>query len=145
MGLSVVGIGVVGGGGLLLVGVLLGAIAWGTGWLDARPGPGGPVVVGPGQDPDRFTRARPLGDAAQQKVQRAVRELAPEMAERCGKGANVTADLLVDTSGKVVYAKVSPTGLGGVDPQCVKKGLEFVRVRGGVAAEGVAKVSVRLQ
>jgi hypothetical protein len=143
MGLSVVGMGVLGVGGLAVVVVLLGALAWGTGWLD-RGGPGGPVVVGPGADPERFTSAHPLGEGARQKVQRAVDDLAPEMGRRCGRGADVRADLLVEAGGKVIYAKVDPSGLGSVEPACVKKGLEFLKVPGGVRSEGRAKVTFRL-
>lgn len=142
-GLSVFGMGAVAVGGLAIVAVVLVAFAAATGWL-WEPGEGGgapnPVVVDD-QDPARFRNAKPLPDAEEKKVLRTVREAKTDLAERCGTGASVDARVLVDSTGKLVYAKVEPAGLGKVDRTCVKRTLERLKVRGGVGTEGIAHVS----
>lgn len=129
--------------GFLGVAVVLVGIAAATGWIPGPGGGNGPIVVGD-EVPERFKRAPALSDNDQRKVLRSARELKSTIAEHCGSGAAVNADLLVDKGGDVVYAKVNPGGLGSVDPACVKRGLEKVSVRGGVAAEGIGHVDLAL-
>ncbi|MEQ1507487.1 MAG: hypothetical protein ABMB14_34980, partial [Myxococcota bacterium] len=147
-GLSLFGMVTVGTLGFLTAGLVLVVAAAGLGWI-AVPGGGGPgggtdPIVVDGPDPDRFRNAPPLSEADARKVVRAVREGKAEIASHCGTGAAVTAWVLVDASGEVVFAKVDRTGLGAVERPCVKRGLERIKVRSGISAEGTTQVQFPL-
>ncbi|MEZ4241799.1 MAG: serine/threonine-protein kinase [Myxococcota bacterium] len=103
---------------------------------------GGDPGVVVGEDPPRFTKARRLSEDDRAAVERAVRKTRPEIVDHCGEGADVTAELLVDATGKVVYAKVSPQRLGTVKPQCLRRAFE--RVTTPVSTEGRAEIHIAL-
>ncbi|MEZ4242102.1 MAG: hypothetical protein R3F59_39295, partial [Myxococcota bacterium] len=141
-GLSLVGITAVGVGSFVVVGLLLVVVAAGAGWFGDLGGGGGDPGVVVGEDPPRFTKARRLSEDDRAAVERAVRKTRPEIVDHCGEGADVTAELLVDATGKVVYAKVSPQRLGTVKPQCLRRAFE--RVTTPVSTEGRAEIHIAL-
>jgi hypothetical protein len=140
MGLSLVSTGllVLLGLAVLAGAVVVAAVVW-------RP----PVVAGPIDVPRdevaaRFERATPLGPAGNQRVQKQIVELAPEIARQCGHPARVEAELLVVPSGQVLYARIADGGLGQVDPRCLKRRLEGVRLDTPPQREGIARVEFAL-
>jgi hypothetical protein len=95
----------------------------------------------------RFDKAPMLPDADAVQVQRAARGVTNAIARRCGDGAQVLAQILVDKSGQALLARVdvAESRLGSVTPACVESGLLHVKVPAGVSREGRATVSLRLK
>ncbi len=161
MGLSVVGALAAGGAGLVVIGVVLVAVGWSSGWfLGSGPSPvpasapahvpAAPAPVAAIANPElvaRFERAPALPEADTLQVQRAARGVTNAIARRCGDGAQVLAQVLVDKSGQALHAKVdtAQSRLGSVQPSCVESGLLHVKVPNGVSREGRAAVSLRLK
>ena len=105
-----------------------------------RPPPDPVVITDP--VPPRFRDARPLPAIATQRVQRQVNQQASEIGARCGRNAVVEAEVLVETDGRIAYARVEPTAK--VDVDCVERALMRIRLRNGPQTEGTAHVTLRL-
>jgi len=157
MGLSVIGALAIGGSALAVLGMALVVLGWSAGWFRGGDGPAPqpaptptPAPVVATADPalvERFTRAPMLPEADALQVQRAARGVTNAIARRCGEGAQVLAQLLVDKSGQALYAKVdaAESRMGAVTPSCVESGLLHVKVPAGVSREGKAAVSLRIK
>ncbi len=112
------------------------------GWFSPGGGTTDPIVVE--DDLDRRLRDAPrLSSTQRTRVQQAVRGIAPQIGRFCGRGASVDAEVLVDASGQVIHAVVDESGLGRIEPDCVKKGLLKVEARG-VGSEGKTDISFKL-
>jgi hypothetical protein len=56
----------------------------------------------------------------------------------------VEAELLVVPSGQILYARIEDGGLGQVDPRCLKRNLEQLRLESPPQREGIARVEFAL-
>jgi serine/threonine protein kinase len=143
-GISMFGVGAIALGGLALVAVLLVGFAGATGWLTSEPTKPVPVVVEDPTPPELRT-AKSLIETDARKVQRSVRDAKSELSRKCGVGAAVTADVLVEPAGRIVTAFVErTTELGKVKPECLEQEIERVKVRGGVSFKGKTRVTLSL-
>ncbi|MBX2800060.1 MAG: protein kinase [Myxococcales bacterium] len=137
---SLVGIVVVALAGSAAATLVLAVAAWSLGWF------GGSIVTEPVVVEDtleqRYREAPDLPADQRSSLFAAVQARAPSLREKCGSGAEVRADVLVDPRGKIVYAKVAAEGLGPVAGDCVQRGLERTTAAG-IRQEGRAKVSFR--
>ncbi|MEQ1566412.1 MAG: hypothetical protein ABMA64_12295, partial [Myxococcota bacterium] len=146
-GLSLFGMGAVGAGGLVLVGLLLVVVAAAAGWFRSEPAAPPPIVAprprppAESAPPSRYRDAPELPRGAQERLQRVVTDAAPDIGAACGHGGQVTADVLVDRTGWVVYADVTPQRPQRVDAACVAKKLQKIRVRVANPAEGRGHVT----